>query len=175
MREEDFTDEIDKRYFLTADDPIGENWVDHEKELDMSRPRYAKCKHVWKVAQDVEYWVDDINRAQKMGLKFYQIMSKAITHHDTLPPVCIERVVSKRNHETLLSRICKSPRPAHTITLKTNWRINLDPNAEASASISQSASPVKPLTVKSRTVPDQQKRTRKMKTKKMIKLVQRSL
>ena len=81
--------------FFAADDPISENGVDHEKELDMSQPRYAKYKHVWKVAQDAEYWVD-INRAQKMGLKFYQTRSKAITHHDTLPPVCIERVVSKR-------------------------------------------------------------------------------
>ena len=76
--------------FFTADDPMGENWVDHEKELDMSRPRYAKYKHVWKVAQDVEYWVD-INRAQKMGLKFYQTRSKAITHHDTIPPLRFEK------------------------------------------------------------------------------------
>ena len=86
--------------FFTAFDPMGENWVDLEKELDMPQPRYTKYKHVWKVAQDAQCWVD-INRAQKTRLKLYQTTSKAITHHDTLPPVCIERVVSGRNHETL--------------------------------------------------------------------------
>ena len=37
----------------------------------MSQPRYARYKHVRKVAQDAVYWVD-IGRAQRMGLKFYQ-------------------------------------------------------------------------------------------------------
>ena len=34
----------------------------------------------------------------------------------------------------------KSPRPAHTTTLKANWQTNSDQNAEASASSSQFAS-----------------------------------
>ena len=71
-----------------------ENWVGQEGELDMSQPRYAKYKHVWKVAQGAVYWVD-IGRAQRMRLKFYQTRSSAIILHDTLTPVCIERMVSR--------------------------------------------------------------------------------
>ena len=62
----------------------------------------------------------DIGRAQRMGLKFYQTRSIAIILHDTLPPVCIERVVSRKNGEILYTRISKSPRLAHTVTLKAN-------------------------------------------------------
>ena len=126
---------------------------------------------MWKVAQDAVYGVD-IGRAQKLGLKFYQTRSNAIILHDTLPPVCIERVVSRRNHETQLSRISKSPRLAHTITFKTNWRTNLDPNAEASASISQLASTVKPVTLEQDSAGSTIKNEKsKMKTKKMIQIV----
>ena len=59
----------------------------------------------------------------------------------------------------------KSPRPAYTITVKTTWRTNLDPNAEASASSSEVASTGKPVTLKKRTVLDQQKRNEKSKMK----------
>ena len=115
-----------------------EHWVDQEEEHDMSQPRYARYKHVWTVAQEAVYWVD-IVRAQRMGLKFYQTRSNAITLHDTLLPACIERVVSRKNREILYTRISKSPRPAHTIIRKAHRQTNLDQNAEESASSSQLA------------------------------------
>ena len=71
------------------------NWVDQEGEHDTSQPRYARNEHVWKVAQDALYWFE-IGRAQRVRLKFYQTRSNAIILHDTLPPACIERVVSKK-------------------------------------------------------------------------------
>ena len=113
-----------------------ENWVDQEEEHDMSQPRYVRYKHVWTVAQEAVYWVD-IVRAQRMGLKFYQTKSNAIILHETLPPACIERVVSRKNREILCTRISKSPRPAHTIIRKAHRHTNLDQNAEESASSSQ--------------------------------------
>ena len=62
------------------------------------------------------------------------------------------------NHEILFARISQSRRPAHTISLKSNWRTtNLDQNVEAPASSSQLASTGKPVTSKNRTVLDQQK------------------
>ena len=48
--------------FFTAVDPMKDNWVDQE-ELDLSQPRHAAYKHVWKVAYDAVYWVD-IGRTQ---------------------------------------------------------------------------------------------------------------
>ena len=44
--------------------------------------------------------------------------------------------------------ISNSPRLAHTITLKTYLRTNMDPNTEASASISQLDSTGKLVTLK---------------------------
>ena len=108
-------DETDKRYF-PAVDPMDEKWVDQEGEPDMSQPRYARYKHVWKVAQDAVYSVD-IGRAQKMGQTFYQTWSNAIILHVTLPPVCIERVVFTKNHEILYTKISQSPRLSFSITL----------------------------------------------------------
>ena len=139
-------DEIDQRYFLQPLIP----W------MKIGSIKKAKYKHVWKVPQDAFYWVD-ISRAQKMSLKSYQTTSNAIILYDTPPPVYIESVVSRKNHENLYARISKSSRPAHTITPNTDWRTNLDPNAEASASSSQLASTEKPVTSKSSTVLDQQK------------------
>ena len=87
------------------------------------------------------------------------------TLHDTLPPACIERVVSRKNREILYTRISKSPRPAHTIIRKAHRQTNLDQNAEESASSSQLARTGKPVTLKSRTMFDQQKK-RKVKKKR---------
>ena len=56
-----------------------------------------------------------------------------------------------------IQEFSKSPRTAHTITLKTNGRTNLDQNAEASASSSQLARAEEHVTSKSRTMLDQQK------------------
>ena len=96
-------DEIDRRYSLQ---PLIQ-WRkigSIKKKNMMSQPRYARYKHVWTVAQDAVYWVD-IVRAQRMGLKFYQTRSNAITLYDTLLPACIERVVSRKNGEILYTRI----------------------------------------------------------------------
>ena len=99
---------IDKKVFFAAVDPMDKNRVDQEEEHDPTQPRCAAYKHVWKVAQDAFYWVD-ISRAQKMSLKSYQTTSNAIILYDTPPPVFIERVVSRKNHETLYTRISESP------------------------------------------------------------------
>ena len=93
---------------FTAVDLIDKNPVDQEEQRDRTKPRHTAYKHSWTISQDAIFWVD-ICRAQKMGLKFFQIRSNAIILHDTLPPICIERVVFRRNHEILKTRISKSP------------------------------------------------------------------
>ena len=108
---------VGQTVFFAAVDPMEENLVDQEGEHDMSQPGCARYKHVWKVARDGVYWVGSV-RAQRMGLKFYQTRSNAIILRDTLPPTCIERVVSRKNREILYTRISKSRRLAHTIRIR---------------------------------------------------------
>ena len=85
--------------FSTAVDPMNKNWLEQE-ELDLTKPRLAVYKQAWKVSQDAVYWVD-ICRAQRMGSKFFQTRSKAIILYDTLPPICFEKVVSRKTEEVL--------------------------------------------------------------------------
>ena len=102
---------------------------------------------MWKVAQDAVHWVD-IGPAQRMGRNFYQTRLNAMILHDTLPPICIERVVFRKITKSCIQEFPKWPRLAHTITLKANWQTNLDQNAEASASSRQSPSTGKLGTLK---------------------------
>ena len=71
-----------------------------QEEFDLTKPRLAAYKQAWKVSQDAVYWVD-ICRAQRKRLKFFQTRSHAIILHDTLPPICIEKVVSRKTEESL--------------------------------------------------------------------------
>ena len=142
--------------FFTAVDPMDEKWVDQEGEHEVSEPRYASYMHVWQVAQDAVYWVD-IGRAQRMELQFYQGRSNANILHDTLLRYALEEWYRGKIMKSCIQGFFKSPRLAHTITLKSNWRTNLGHNAEAPVSGSQFASTEKLVTLKSRTVLDQRK------------------
>ena len=88
--------------FSTAVDPMNKNLLEQE-EFDLTKPRLAAYKQAWKVSQDAVYWVD-ICRAQRMRLKFFQTRSHAIILHDTLPPIGIEKVVSRKTEEVRFSK-----------------------------------------------------------------------
>ena len=143
--------------FFTAVDPMNKSWFEQE-ELDLTKPRHAADKQTWKISQDAVCWVD-FCRAQRMGLNVFQTRSNAIILHDTLPPICIERVVFRKTEEVQNTTTSKSPRPAPTITLEANCQ--KDWNFEAAASSSspiqsiQLARTVKPVILKSRAVLDQ--------------------
>ena len=55
---------------FTSVNPMHKNPKDPQ-ELDLTKPRLALYKQKWTVHQDTVYW-DDIQLAQKKGLKFYQ-------------------------------------------------------------------------------------------------------
>ena len=76
-----------------------------------------------------------------MGLKFFQTRSNAIILCDTLPTICIEKVVSVKTKEVLDTKTSKSPPPAPLVTLKAYWR--KDWNSDAAAS-SNSSQPIQP-------------------------------
>ena len=89
--------------FSTAVDPKNKNWLEQE-ELDLTKPRLAVYKQAWKVSQDAVYWVD-ICRAQRMRSKLFQSRSHAIILYDTLPPICFEKVVSRKTEEVFFSKL----------------------------------------------------------------------
>ena len=89
---------------FAAVDLIDKNWVDQEEQHDLTQPRYAAYKQTWTISQDAIFCVD-ICRAQKMGLKFFQTRSNAIILHDTLPPICIDRVVSRKTMKSCFLKL----------------------------------------------------------------------
>ena len=116
--------------FLTAVDPMDQNWVEQEG-IDLTKPRRAAYKQNWKISQGAVYRVD-IGRAQHVALRFFQTLSNAIILFNTLPSICVCRLVSRKTEEILCTRT-NSPRPAPTITLKSNWRKDWDSKAATSS------------------------------------------
>ena len=102
--------------FFTAVDPMDKNWVGQE-EYDLTQPRLVAYKKIWKIIQDAVYWVN-IGRAQHMWLKFFHTKSNTIFLPDTLPPSCMEKVMSMKSKEILYTKT-ESPRPAPTVMLKS--------------------------------------------------------
>ena len=106
------------------------------------------------------YWVD-IGRAQRMGLKFIQTRSNAITLHDTLPSIWIERVVSRKTEEVLYTKT-KLPSLAPTVILEANGQKDWNAQAAARGSSSQPMKPnevscmASPVILRSRAALDQQ-------------------
>ena len=128
--------------FFTAVNPV-EVHLHEQKEFDLTKPRLAANKQKWKVHQDAVYWVD-IRLVQRKGLKFFQTRSNAIVLYDTLPSICIERVVSTETQEVLYTETNRSPRPVPTFTLKENWRKDWQNDAAANSS----SSTTKPIRLK---------------------------
>ena len=75
--------------------------------------------------QDAVFWVD-INVAFEKGLKFYQTRSNAIILQETLPAYCIPTVVRMKTGEVLYEKVYMSPRPPPKISLKHEWKRELD-------------------------------------------------
>ena len=71
-----------------------------EQEYDMTGPRIAVYKHDWKVHQNTVYWCN-LRVDQRKGLQFYQMRSNAIILYNTLPAMCIEKVVIRKSGEEL--------------------------------------------------------------------------
>ena len=146
-------DEIDKRYssqplipWMKSGSIKKENMRCLIRQVQACVASRTKCSLLgW-------HWSRSANETQSLP---DQVEREHSPWHST--SVCIERVVSRKNHEILYTIISKSPRLANTITLKSNWRTNLGHNAEAPESGSQLASTEKLVTLKSRTVLDHQK------------------
>ena len=149
-------DEIDKRYSLQSLIPwmkSGSIKKENMRCLNQDTPVTSMCGKSHKM-QFIGLTLVALSEWNSNSTRPGRTRTFSMRHSTS---VCIERVVSRKNQEILFSRISKSPRPAHTITLKSNWRTDLGDNAEEPVSGSQLASTEKLVTLKSRTVLDQQK------------------
>ena len=90
-----------------------------EQEYDMTQPRIAVHKHDWKVHQNTENCCN-LRVAQSKGLQCYQTRSNAIILYNTLPAMCIEKVVIRKSGEELYSKMYQSPMTPQRIVLKPN-------------------------------------------------------
>ena len=104
--------------FFTAVNPT---FIDHcrERDYDVTKPRIAVYKHKWKIHQNTVYWCN-LMVAQSKGLQFYQTRSNAIILHNTLPAMCIEKVVIRKSGEELYSKTYHSPTAPQRTVLKPN-------------------------------------------------------
>ena len=129
-------EEIDKRNSLQPQIPWTKTGPIKEKNMIRHSPDTLRTSMYGKSLK-MQY-IGLMLVVLRNGTKIYQTRSNAIILHDTLRPVCIERVVSRRNQVIFYTRISKYPRLAPTITLKANWRTDVDPDVgEAACSSSQ--------------------------------------
>ena len=99
--------------FFTAVKPT---FIDHcrERDYDVTKPKHSR-----KIHQNTVYWCS-LRVAQSKGVQFYHTRSNVIILHNTLPAVCIEKVVIRKSREELYSVTCQSPTVPQRIVLKPN-------------------------------------------------------
>ena len=103
-------------------------WVRHENRRDREadggihwrlkcpKPRKVHYKTKWKGNQDAVYWIH-FAKAREKCITFWQTKSHAIIAHKTVPPDCIEGVISQKVETSLYQRH-STPRPHPRIILK---------------------------------------------------------
>ena len=85
----------------------------------LRNPEKFTTKQGWKHSQNAVYWIH-LGRAQEKGIAFWQTKSHAIITNSTVPPDCIERVISQRGEMTIYQR-SSTPRLAPRIVFKSAW------------------------------------------------------
>ena len=115
-----------------------------QREFDLTKHRFAICMQNWKVHRNSVYLIN-VKLAQRQGMAFYQTRSNAIILNDTLPSFCNEEVVFMKSGEMLYDKVCESPRPVSTSTLKDDWQGKRRHNAAAAAASSSSTKLSQPI------------------------------
>ena len=95
--------------FFTAVNPMDTRPDQREVEYDLDKPRITPYKHTWRSHHNTVFWCD-LNLAHRNELRCYQTRSHAITLSDTLPAICIDKVVCLKTTEELCCKTHRSPR-----------------------------------------------------------------
>ena len=86
--------------FFTTVNPMEDENCMEETPCDLTKPRIVPNKNTWKPHQSTVYWCN-LKLAQEKGLLFYHTRSHAIVLYDTLPAVCVEKVVYMKTKDEL--------------------------------------------------------------------------
>ena len=103
--------------FFTAVHPMFIHY--REQDYDMTQPRIAVYKNIWKILQNAVYWCK-LRVVQSKQLQFYQTRSNAIILHNTVPAMCIEKVVVTKSGDELYSKTYQSLIAPQRVVLKPN-------------------------------------------------------
>ena len=95
--------------FFTIVHPIEDDNCMEETPCDLTKPRIAPYKKPGNLIKNTVYWCN-LKLAQERGLQFYQTRSHAIVLHNTLPAVCIEKVVCMKTKDELYQKVRLTPR-----------------------------------------------------------------
>ena len=113
--------------FFTAVNPMYANQDLEEVPYDLDKSRIAVCKTLGEFTR-----ILNLRVAQSKGLQFYQTRSHAIALFNTLPAICIEKVVAQYTNpqgyrESYPRQICNMevrilliPKKQHPPTIKAN-------------------------------------------------------
>ena len=86
---------------------------------DMTKPRGVHYKTGRKNSQDAVYWIH-LGRALEKSITLWQTKSHASSAYSTVPPDCMERVISQHGEVTICQR-SSTPRLAPRTVLKDTW------------------------------------------------------
>ena len=94
--------------FFTSVNPVYTQQNQEEVQYDLDKPRIAVYKNTCSLPNTVHWCY--LKLAQKKGLQFYQTRYNAIALFNTLPAICIEKVVFMKTGEELYCKVYQSPR-----------------------------------------------------------------
>ena len=114
--------------FITTVNPMEDENCMEETPCDLTKPRIVPYQNTWTLHRNTE----NLKLAQEKGLLSCQTRSHATVLYDTLPAVCIEKVVCMKMKDELFQKVRLTPRVLRVI-LKSNSQIGLQDQREQDA------------------------------------------
>ena len=84
-------------------------WIDSGRKKSQKGQAVRVYKNTWIIHQKTVYWCN-LKLAQRKGLQFYQTRSHAIAVFNTLPAICIEKVVFMKTGDVFFCKVFQSSR-----------------------------------------------------------------
>ena len=117
--------------FFTIVNPMEDENCVEETSCDLTEPRIVPYKNTAKPHKNTVSWCS-LKLAQEKGLLFYQTRSHAVVLYDTLPAVCMEKLVRMNTKDELFQKVRLTPRVPRVV-LKSNSQIGLQDQQEQDA------------------------------------------
>ena len=111
--------------FFKAVNPMDIQPDQRQVDYDLDKPRIAPYKHTWRSHHNTAIWCN-LKLDLRKGLRFYQTRSHATTLSDTLPAICIDKVVCMKTRKELYCRILKSPRLLRVTLVPNSQHVQKD-------------------------------------------------